>query len=110
MQLMEERRHGARRHDPPCAGVVRGRQEQAEAVALARDAERPSVLDLRDTPSVGDLVDLRSRFDDSWSAGFEIADVVAGGYSVRRVHDGVLLPSPTGAADVRTPLVGTPGW
>ena len=51
--------------------------------------------------NVGDPVQLRNRFDDTWSSGFEITAVVAGGYRVRRIHDDQLLPDPTGQADVR---------
>ena len=50
---------------------------------------------------VGDEVELRNRFDDSWSPGFVITAVVVDGYRVRRVHDGCLLPDMTGHADVR---------
>ena len=51
--------------------------------------------------NVGDKVELHSRFADTWSSGFEIAGLVPGGYSVRRICDGQLLPSPTAAGDVR---------
>lgn len=50
---------------------------------------------------VGDKVELHSRFGDTWSSGFEIAELVVGGYSVRRIYDGYVLPSPTGIGDVR---------
>ena len=52
---------------------------------------------------VGDAVELRNQFDDSWSAGFEITAVLPDGYRVRRIHDDELLPDPTGHADVRVP-------
>jgi hypothetical protein len=50
---------------------------------------------------IGDQVELRSRFEGTWSSGFEIAAVVDGGYSVRRTYDGELLPAPTGTDDIR---------
>jgi hypothetical protein len=50
---------------------------------------------------VGDPIDLHVAYNDSWSRGFEIAAVVAGGYQIRRVTDSFLLPAPTGPADVR---------
>lgn len=50
---------------------------------------------------MGDPVELHSTFENTWVRGFEIVAVVDGGYSVRRVYDDTLLPSPTGAADVR---------
>lgn len=50
---------------------------------------------------VGDAVEIHSAFEDTWSRGFEIAAVVEGGFAVRRLFDGCLLPVPTGMADVR---------
>ena len=51
--------------------------------------------------NIGDEVELHNQFDDTWSRGFEITAVIDGGYRVRRIHDGQLLPDPTGHADVR---------
>ena len=51
--------------------------------------------------NVGDVVELRNRFDGSWSSGFEIAAVLVDGYRIRRIHDDSLLPDPTGRRDVR---------
>ena len=51
--------------------------------------------------NVGNSVELHVRYSDSWSAGFEIAAVVAGGYRVKRMSDGSLLPGTTGSKDVR---------
>ena len=50
---------------------------------------------------VGDRVEVHTRFDGSWCDGFEIAEVAADGYRVRRVCDGALLPGFTSDADVR---------
>jgi hypothetical protein len=50
---------------------------------------------------VGELVELHTRYNDSWVSGFEIAEVVGDGYRVRRTSDGTLLPDLTGEADVR---------
>jgi len=50
---------------------------------------------------VGDKVDVHTKFTDSWAAGFEIAEVIAQGYRVRRVSDGSLLPGHTSDADLR---------
>ena len=49
----------------------------------------------------GDRVQLKVAFNDSWSSGFEIAEVVDGGFEVRRCSDGRILPTPTGADDIR---------
>lgn len=58
---------------------------------------------------VGDPVEVHTAFDDSWTAGFEIAEVLASGYRVRRTHDQSVLPDPTGADDLR-PARGRSPW
>ena len=50
---------------------------------------------------VGEQVEVHTRYNDSWVGGFEIAEVVDGGYRVRRTSDGSLLPNLTGEADLR---------
>ena len=50
---------------------------------------------------VGEVVEVHTKFNDSWVRGFEIAEVVDGGYRVRRLSDGSLLPNLTGEDDVR---------
>jgi hypothetical protein len=49
----------------------------------------------------GQSVEVHTRFDDSWSEGFEIAEVTDAGYKVRRLSDGELLPGVTSDSDVR---------
>jgi hypothetical protein len=58
---------------------------------------------------VGQPVEVHTKFDDSWSTGFEIAEVVTEGYKVRRQSDGSLLPGVTGEADLR-PAVRGASW
>jgi hypothetical protein len=50
---------------------------------------------------VGQRVEVQTRFDGSWSPGFEIAEVIGDSYRVRRTSDGELLPNTTGADDLR---------
>ena len=50
---------------------------------------------------IGESVDVHTKYNDSWSSGFEIAAVVAEGYRVRRVSDGSLLPGFTSEHDIR---------
>ena len=50
---------------------------------------------------MGDAVELHTKFDGSWCAGFEIAEVRGEDYRVRRSHDRELLPEPTGEDDLR---------
>lgn len=49
----------------------------------------------------GTAVEVRSRFDTRWSRGFEIAEVVEGGYLVKRLSDGAVLPTPFTAEELR---------
>lgn len=50
---------------------------------------------------VGQQVEVHTKFNDSWSPGFEIAEVVSGGYRVRRGSDGMVLPDFTSESDLR---------
>ena len=51
---------------------------------------------------VGQEVEVHTSFDNSWSPGFEIAEVVDRGcYRVRRMSDGTVLPSVTAEYDLR---------
>lgn len=54
---------------------------------------------LRETPprmpdglAPGTKVEVRNGFDGSWSRGFEVADCDNGGYRLRRLSDGSVLP------------------
>ena len=49
----------------------------------------------------GQSVQLWVSFTQRWSSGFEIVEIVDGGYQVRRCSDGFLLPAPTSERDVR---------
>ena len=40
----------------------------------------------------GTRVEVRQRFDLKWARGFEVAEVVAAGYRIRRRSDGSVLP------------------
>ena len=47
-------------------------------------------------------VEVRRRYDGGWSHGFEIAEERGpGGYLVRRLSDGVVLPAEFSPEDVR---------
>ena len=59
-------------------------------------------LDLSRPLDVGDDVEVFSGYEHSWSTGFSVAEVLQGNrYRLRRGSDGVLLPDPTGASDLR---------
>jgi hypothetical protein len=41
----------------------------------------------------GSHVEVRNRFDRGWARGFEVAEIVPGGYHIRRSSDAAVLPS-----------------
>ena len=49
----------------------------------------------------GTAVEVRNRFEQRWARGFEIVAVEEGGYRVRRLSDGSVLPVTIAADDVR---------
>ncbi len=49
----------------------------------------------------GTRVEVRRRFDQSWTHGFEIAEVLNSTYRLRRISDGAILPYEFVVADVR---------
>jgi hypothetical protein len=55
-------------------------------VADARDAQAAERLE------PGTKVEVRRRFDQHWSRGFEVADAVDDGYKLKRLSDGSVLP------------------
>ncbi|MHB1503996.1 MAG: hypothetical protein ACYCTL_07595 [Acidimicrobiales bacterium] len=53
------------------------------------------------TIPVGTRVDVRSRYVGAWSRGFEVAEHADGGYRIRRMSDGSILPDVFSPDDVR---------
>ena len=49
----------------------------------------------------GQAVEVRDRYTGDWGVGFEVSAAVDGGYQVRRMRDGFVLPEVFEAADVR---------
>ena len=49
----------------------------------------------------GTKVEVRNRFDGSWSKGFAVAATEPGGYELRRLSDGEVLPLVFGGEVVR---------
>jgi hypothetical protein len=49
----------------------------------------------------GSRVEVRRRFDQRWSRGFEIVEVLEKGYRVRRISDGSVIPTEFGVDEVR---------
>ncbi|HZT64737.1 MAG TPA: hypothetical protein VFA11_03005 [Acidimicrobiales bacterium] len=49
----------------------------------------------------GTRVQVRNQFEGSWSRGFEIYSLEVGGYRVRRLSDGAVLPTVIAESDLR---------
>jgi hypothetical protein len=62
----------------------------------------------------GTKVEVRSQFDQSWARGFVIDSVIEKNdgvvYMVRRLSDGMVLPRPFPAEDVRRERKGGMWW
>jgi hypothetical protein len=51
--------------------------------------------------SSGTRVEVRKRFDRSWARGFEVINLTDAGYRLRRLSDGIELPTDFDDDDVR---------
>jgi hypothetical protein len=49
----------------------------------------------------GMRVEVRRRFDQRWARGFEVVELTESGYRVRRLSDGMVLPTEFVAEDLR---------
>jgi hypothetical protein len=61
----------------------------------------PRPVDASSALAVGTDVDVRTGFDRSWAAGFEVAEVTDVGYRLRRTSDRTTLPAVFPFEDVR---------
>ena len=65
----------------------------------------PEVADRRDVDGglllPGTRVEVRCRFTGAWASGFEVAAPDAGGYRLRRLSDGAVLPVQFAEPDVQ---------
>jgi hypothetical protein len=63
----------------------------------------------------GTRVEVRTRFDQRWTRGFEVADVLPGAegsqrYRIRRRSDDSVLPTEFGSEEVRSEKKGRTMW
>jgi hypothetical protein len=49
----------------------------------------------------GTQVEVKARFDGTWSKGFQIAEIEDEGYRIRRMTDGSVLPTVFNRNEVR---------
>jgi hypothetical protein len=54
-----------------------------------------------DDVETGTRVEVRSRFDQSWARGFEVAERTDRGYRIKRLSDGMVLPTEFSDDDIR---------
>lgn len=59
---------------------------------------------------IGTKVEVRRRFDQHWARGFEVADHVDGGYRLRRLSDGEVLPVAFDAESLRKERKKSTWW
>jgi hypothetical protein len=67
------------------------------SVTLSHSVFEPTIIF-----AVGTSVDVKNRFIGTWSRGFEIANVVADGYLIRRMSDNSVLPDVLSFDEVRS--------
>lgn len=60
--------------------------------------------------AAGDKVEVRRRLDGAWARGFEVLAATDAGYRLRRLSDGVELPTVLPAADVRKERKRSTWW
>jgi hypothetical protein len=53
----------------------------------------------------GTAIEVVNRFTEDWSAGFEVLEVVADGYRIRRRSDGTVIPTTFTVSEVREALL-----
>lgn len=73
-------------------------REQFTQNAQLDAASRDEIVVILET---GEPVEVRRRFDQRWSRGFEIESSEDDGYRLRRRSDGAVLPIVFAATDVR---------
>lgn len=64
-------------------------------------AERTDPASTKGTIAPDTRVEVRTEFDRSWSPGFTVVERTAGGYRLRRLSDGQVLPRVIPFDDVR---------
>jgi hypothetical protein len=77
------------------------------APAAATGAASPARSSLLEA---GDKVEVRRRLDDKWARGFEVLAVTGSGYRLRRLSDGVELPTTFAVTDVRKERKRSTWW
>ena len=73
---------------------------------VARTGTEAEVGEVPTTWSTGEIkpgrrVEVRNRYDQRWTRGFEVLEVVSDGYIVRRLSDGAMLPITFSPDEVR---------
>lgn len=53
----------------------------------------------------GTPIEVVNRFTEQWSAGFEVIELLADGYRIRRRSDGTVIPTTFTVSEVREELL-----
>jgi hypothetical protein len=64
-------------------------------------ARRGLGVQVADTLSAGDKVEVRRKFDAQWAKGFEVVEPTERGFRIRRLSDGEVLPVEFAERDLR---------
>lgn len=72
---------------------------------MKRISDLTTTLD--DALQPGSPCEVRRRYDDGFARGFEVAELVPGGYRVKRMSDGAVLPVTFSPADVQPSRAGS---
>jgi hypothetical protein len=90
-------------------GVPPGREREDAAEGALWTSTTDAAIP---TLGVGAQVYVRNRFLGDWTSGFQVAEVLDGGYRLRRLSDGYAFPDVFASDDVRlerrqSPTYGT---
>jgi hypothetical protein len=78
----------------------------AGSIALSYEQDNPSIRIMDDSAEVVELeigshVEVRDRYQGTWSRGFEISAIEENGYRIKRISDGAILPGIFSTDEVR---------
>ena len=76
-------------------------ESRADGAEVSAPTESTAVATGASELSPDTRVEVQSRFDHKWSAGFEVVAADERGYRIRRLSDGAELPSPFARDEIR---------
>jgi hypothetical protein len=78
----------------------------AGSIALSYEQDNPSIRIMDDSAEAVELkiglhVEVRDRYQGTWSRGFEISAIEDNGYRIKRISDGAILPGTFSTEEIR---------